>query len=119
MACEEAAQPQRVVILWTTGEVETAERMVFMYAFNAKDRGWWPEVELLVWGAAQRLLCESELLQEELFKAQQAGVSTRACRACAEMYGLTARLQSLGVEVVPMGLPLTETLKAGIPVLSV
>ena len=31
----------RLVILWTSGDKEVAEKMVFMYTINAKQYEWW------------------------------------------------------------------------------
>ena len=109
----------KLVLLWTTGDVETAERMVFMYAINSKTRGWWDNVLLVVWGAAQKALCGHEALQEELLRAMKAGVEVQACIACAELYGLTDRLREMGVEVISMGPPLTDMLKKRMHILSV
>jgi hypothetical protein len=110
---------KKLVILWTTADQETAERMVFMYARNSKIRGWWEEVCLVVWGASQRLLCESPALQEELAKFQEAGGEVQACLACAELYGLTEKLRGLGIKVKRMGEPLTRYLKQGLKVISI
>ena len=47
---------KRILVLWTSGEKDTALNMVFMYSLNAKLKGWWDEVTLLVWGASTKLL---------------------------------------------------------------
>ena len=39
------------------------------------------------------------------------GVRFQACIACAEMYGVSPKLRELGVEVKPMGEPLTRLLQ--------
>ena len=119
MNTEATTADDKLVILWTTADRETAERMVFMYGYNSKIRGWWKDVSLIVWGASQRTLCEDFELQEEIFKLKKAGVELLACIACAELYGLTENLREMGIEVKPMGQPLTEMLKQGIKVLSV
>jgi len=119
MTTENSLADKKLVILWTTADCETAERMVFMYARNSRLRGWWEEVCLVVWGASQKLLCESPELQEDLAEFQKAGGEVQACIACAELYGLTDKLRSLGIEVKPMGEPLTRYLKQGLKVLSI
>ena len=48
-----------------------------------------------------------------------AGVDVVACAACADMFGVREKLESLGIEVKGMGHPLTQLLKAGKTVLSV
>lgn len=39
---------------------------------------------------------------------REAGVELVACKACAESYGVSQKLEVLGVEVRFMGRPLTE-----------
>ncbi|NLO58002.1 MAG: DsrE family protein, partial [Synergistaceae bacterium] len=43
---------KKLVVLWTSGEKETAMSMVMLYSLNSKLKGWWDEVTLLVWGAS-------------------------------------------------------------------
>lgn len=52
-------------------------------------------------------------LQAELGELKQAGVELQACKACSDRYGVSDKLASLGVEVIYMGVPLTEYLKSG------
>lgn len=113
-----SAEAQELVLLWASGDRETALKMVFMYAGNARKRGWWDNVILIVWGPSARLLAEDEELQAGLAKLRQAGVVLEACKACSDSYGVSADLEALGVEVKYMGQPLTSYLKEGRRVLS-
>lgn len=112
-------EANELYVLWTSGERETALGMVLMYTFNAKLRGWWEDVTLIVWGASAKLLAQDEELQGRITQLIDAGVKVEACRACAEMFGATKILSDLGIEVKGMGEPLTQLLKAGKKVLSV
>ena len=42
---------------------------------------------------------------------KEAGVKLMACKACADMYGVSNDLEKLGIEVKFMGQPLTEYLQ--------
>jgi hypothetical protein len=110
---------KRILLLWTSGEKETALNMVFMYGLNAKRKGWWDEVTLLVWGASTKLLGTDTEIQERLQALQEAGVETIACRACAANLGLVEKLESLGVRVFFTGEYLTQRIQAGDTVLSI
>ncbi|MFH2129439.1 MAG: DsrE family protein, partial [bacterium] len=90
---------RELLVMWTSGEAETARNMVFMYTLNARLQGWWDEVTLLVWGAASRLLTEDDYLKSELAKMQQAGVKTIACRSCAEKMDVAEQLKALDIKV--------------------
>ncbi|MGC9529307.1 MAG: DsrE family protein [Candidatus Bipolaricaulaceae bacterium] len=111
-------QADRLVVLWYSRDPEVADKVCFMYTLNAKRRGWFGEVSLIVWGpSAQLLNCEPSL-QASIGQLIEAGVTVQACRACAEAYGVADQLQGLGVEVKYMGQPLSDMLKSGQPVLT-
>ena len=46
----------KLTILWTNADSITAELMVFMYSEASIGRGWWNEVEIIVWGATIKLV---------------------------------------------------------------
>jgi hypothetical protein len=97
-----------LVVLWTSGDREVALNMVFMYTPNSKLKNWWSEVRLIVWGPSSGLLSEDKDLQDEIRKMKNAGVILEACKACADKYGVSQRLEQLGVQVRYMGQPLTD-----------
>jgi hypothetical protein len=107
-----AVKPSRLGVLWTSGDRDVALRMVFMYTLNAKKRAWFDEVRLIVWGPSANLLSTDEELQAQVKQMREAGVDLVACKACADSYGVSERLEELGIEVKYMGLPLTEMLKS-------
>ena len=103
----------KLMVLWTSGDREVALKMVFMYTFNAKKRDWWGQVRFVVWGPSSKLLSEDQELQKGIKEMLDAGVEIQACKACADMYGVSDKLASLGIEVKYMGVPLTNMLKDG------
>ncbi|MCJ7473200.1 MAG: DsrE family protein [Actinobacteria bacterium] len=102
-----------LVVVWSSGDRDVAEKMVFMYTLNSKLRQWWKEVTLIIWGPSAKLISEDIELQDYLKKLKDAGVRLEACITCADMYRVSKKLTTLGVDVKPMGLPLTEYLKEG------
>ena len=109
----------KLFILWTSRDPEVAKNMVFMYAKNAKLKGWWGTVRVIVWGPSAELLVNDAGLQAELADTRKAGVEVQACKACADRYGVSARLEALDVEVLYIGATLTEYIKSGWASLSV
>jgi hypothetical protein len=103
----------KLAVLWTSGDPEVAEKMGFMYTYNAKKQGWFDEVVLIVWGPSAKLLSENEMLQDYIKKMQDAGVKVEACVACARMYGVDDDLKKMGIDVKGMGIPLSDYLKEG------
>jgi len=108
----------KLAVLWTSGDPDLAEKMAFMYTYNAKKQGWFDEVVLIVWGPSAKLLSENKMLQDYVKKMQDAGIKVEACMACARMYEVEGKLQELGIDVKGMGVPLTNYLKEGWKTLS-
>lgn len=108
---EKSQQANELVVLWTSGDREVALKMVFMYTFNSKIKGWWDDVCLIVWGPSSRLLTEDPELQDYVAKMLEAGVEVVACKACTDSYGVSDAVEKLGIEVKYMGQPLTHILK--------
>ncbi len=108
----------KLAVLWTSGDPDLAEKMAFMYTYNAKKQGWFDEVVLIVWGPSAKLLSENKMLQDYVKKMQDAGIKVEACMACARMYEVDGKLQELGIDVKGMGVPLTKYLKEGWKTLS-
>ncbi len=109
---KKAVEPDTLCILWTSGDPDVALKMVFMYANAAKQNAWWSQVELIVWGPSAKLTSENVEIQQTLAKLMKTGVLMQACKACADSYGVSEKLEALGIEVKYMGQPLTEILKS-------
>jgi len=106
-------------ILWTNADPGTFDKMVAMYARNSLVKGWWDAVTLIIWGSPTKLTAESELVQLKIRELIQVAVKVTACKACADQYGVTEKLQELGVEVIYWGVGLTEILKGKEPLLTI
>ncbi|MHC5100581.1 MAG: DsrE family protein, partial [Planctomycetota bacterium] len=106
------ADAEKLAVLWTSGDPFVAHKVCFMYTHNAKKAGWWNEVQLIVWGPSSKLLAEDKDLQTAVKAMMADGVVTKACKACADSYGVSDDLAALGIEVKYMGKPLTEMLKS-------
>ena len=116
-AAEKGANSQLCVV-WSSGDPGVAKNVCFMYTHNAKLRGWFGGVHLVVWGPSAKLLSETEELQKEVKAMQEAGVVVEACVSCANNYGVADTLRSLDIDVKPMGVPLSDRLKGSWKVLA-
>jgi hypothetical protein len=108
----------KLAVLWTSGDIDVAERVCLMYTHTAKQQGWFNEVVLIVWGPSAKLLAENEHLQKEVRAMAADGVKLQACIVCANSYGVADKLKSMGIEVIGMGVPLTNYMKTGWHVLT-
>ena len=98
-------------IIWSSSDRDVALKMVFMYAKNAKLKGWWKEVKLIVWGPSAMLLSSDNELQNYVKVLLESGVEVLACKACADSYGVSSSLESIEIKVLYMGEILTNSLK--------
>ncbi|UCH95362.1 MAG: DsrE family protein [Candidatus Aminicenantes bacterium] len=106
------------LIVWTSGDREVALKMVLMYTYNCQKRKWMDKVRLLVWGASAKLLSVDQELQEKIKKIKEAGVELWACKACADLYGVSKKLEELGIKVYYLGDQLADMQKKGWHVLT-
>lgn len=104
---------ESLVVLWTSGDREVALKMVFMYTLNAKLKGWWEEIYLIVWGPSAKLLSEDKELQDRIAKMKDAGIVLEACKTCADQYEVSENLKKMEIDVKYMGVPLTTYIKEG------
>jgi hypothetical protein len=107
-----------LVVVWSSGDPEVAEKACLMYADAAKRFKWFDEVILVVWGPSEKLLAENQALKDKVASMQKDGVIVQACIACANMYSVTNDLKVCKVDVIGMGRPLTKYLKRGYRVVS-
>ncbi len=114
---EEIPASEKLVVLWTSGDKEVAEKMVLMYTFNSKRFDWWKDITLVVWGPSQKVLVENKDIQDYVKKIMDQGTAVKACKGCSDMYKISDQLEELGVEVKYMG-EITDYIKEGRHVLS-
>lgn len=100
-----------VAILWTSGDPEVAKKMVFLYAYNAKNRGWLENIKLIIWGSSTLLVSQDKEIQDWIKKLDEVGVELYACKWCSDQYKVSLLLEKLGVKVIYYGEPLTKLIQ--------
>ncbi len=113
-----AGPSDTLVVLWSSGDPDVAEKACLMYTHAAKRNKMFKEVILIVWGPSEELLAKNNMLKEKVAAMQKDGVIVQACVACANMYGVADDLKVCKVDVRGMGGPLTDYLKRGYKVIS-
>ena len=120
-----SAQQQRIagpsdtlVVFWSSGDPEVAEKACLMYASAARKNKWFDEVILIVWGPSEKLLSENQDLKEKVATMQKDGIIVQACVSCSNMYGVTDQLKVCDIDVRRMGIPLTKYLKRSYKIIS-
>ena len=110
---EDVSPDKSLVILWTSADREVAEKMVFIYALNAKKYEWWDQITFIVWGPSAKLLSEDPELQKQIKDLMEVGVDVKACLWCSDQYGVSDQCRAMGIDVKYMGRELTDLVQAG------
>ena len=113
-----SSNENRLDVIWSSDDPMVAKRVALMYPHAAQRNKWFDEVILVVWGPSAKLIAEDIELQNKLSQMKKDGVLIKACIACAKEYDVADKLNNLGYEVIPMGIPLTNYLKDGYKVLT-
>ncbi len=113
-----AANSNKLVVLWTSDDPLLAERFIGMYSQASARNKWFGEVRIILWGPASKLVAENEKMKALLASMKKNGIILQACIACSDAYGVSDALRAQGVEVKGMGQPLTRFIKQGYRVLT-
>ena len=108
----EKSGKEKLVMIWSSADRDVALQMVFMYTSNSRKFGWWDDVTLVVWGPSARLLAEDQELQENIKRMIDDGIVVKACKLCSDSYGVSGKLEALGIIVKYMK-ELTDYIKEG------
>jgi len=101
----------KLLIVWSTSEIEVAKKMILLYGSVSIPRGYWDEAHIMIWGPSVKLLAENLELQEMVAKVQATGVKFSCCVVCSDDYGVTEKLSLLGIEIIHTGEMITESLQ--------
>jgi len=104
--------PNKLLIIWSTEELEVAKKMVLLYSSVILPRGYWDEAILMIWGPSARLLSQDTELQDKVKEIAKTGVKLQACVVCTDEYGVSSALEELGVELTHTGEMLTHALQS-------
>lgn len=102
----------KLLIVWSSGEIEVAKKLVLLYGSVILPRGYWDEAHLMVWGPSAKLLAENLEVQQMVAHVIDSGVKASACVVCSDDYGVTEQLRAMGIEPIHTGELLTQALKS-------
>lgn len=102
----------KLLIVWSSGEVDVAKRLILLYGSVMLERKYWSAATIMVWGPSAKLIYENKELQEQVKTVMDTGVEFNTCVVCSDEYGITNELKELGIEPIHTGEMLTEALKS-------
>ncbi|MEA3370416.1 MAG: DsrE family protein [Campylobacterota bacterium] len=101
----------KLLIVWSSGEVEVAKKLVLLYSSVMLERKYWDEATIMIWGPSAKILAQNRELQEQMSIVRDSGVAFNACVVCTDDYGVSEKLRELGVKLIHTGEMLTEALQ--------
>lgn len=108
----------KLLIIWSSADEEVAKKLILLYGSVMLPRGYWDEATIMIWGPSAKLLAEDEDLQERVKTVMQTGVKFNVCVVCSDDYGVSQKLQDIGVELTHTGEMLTNALQSDYKVIT-
>lgn len=102
---------ENLLIVWTNGDEEVANKFPLLYSSVILDRNYWKTAHLMLWGPSILLAKKDKKIQKQLKKIQKNGVTMSACIVCVEDYKAIKALEKLNIEITHTGEFLTKALK--------
>jgi hypothetical protein len=102
----------KLLIVWSSGEIEVAKKLVLLYGSVMLERKYWDEATIMIWGPSAQILAQNRELQEQMKVVRDSGVKFNACVVCTDDYGVSDTLKELGVALIHTGEMLTEALQS-------
>lgn len=109
---------KKLIVLWKSDNLIDIKEMIFMYITNSMINSWWDQIEVIIWGASQKLVSENIEIQEEIKRMMNLGIKFHACKKCADDLCVSPQLKSIGIDVHYTGLFLTEKLQSDATVIT-
>lgn len=108
----------KLLIIWSSADEEVAKKLILLYGSVILPRGYWDEATIMIWGPSAKLLADDEDLQERVKTVMQTGVKFNVCVVCSDDYGVSQKLQDIGVELTHTGEMLTNALQSDYKVIT-
>lgn len=102
----------KLLVVWKSNNETDINNFVIPYVYNSKKLEWFEDVELLIWGASQEKVLESEDIQNRVKEIIKSNISVYACKWCSDKLGASDLLESLGVTVKYTGELLSDRIKS-------
>lgn len=102
---------KKLVVVWKSNNDTDIDYFALPYAYNSKIKGWFDEVEILIWGASQEVVRHDENRRRVLKRLMDEGIKVYACKMCADKIGATEVMEEIGIEVIYTGVYLSDNQK--------
>jgi hypothetical protein len=101
----------KLMILATNENFHTIDKMILMYAYNAKRLKWYDDITILFWGGSFQTVTSHPTLEKKISDCIKEGVKVKGCRACCELMNLDTQAENMGIKLFYAGEYLSECMK--------
>ncbi len=108
----------KLVVLWKSDNLIDIMEMITPYTLGSMRYNWWDEVEVIIWGASQKIVSTNKEVQKRIKLMMASGIKVHACKKCAEDLCVVDQLESQGIDVLYTGELLTSFLQSDAKVIT-
>ena len=109
---------EKLTVLWTSGDKDLAQKVVFRYIDNILDKKVWSGIRLIIWGPSVKLAGKDKEIREKLSVFIDEGVEILCCTICADEYDVALPIETLGIKLDMVEDEITRTIQNHEPLLS-
>jgi hypothetical protein len=101
----------KLLVLWKTDNMIDIQEMVIPYLNHSFKMKWWDVIEVIVWGASQKVVAENFDIKVDVEAMIHDGIKFAACKSCSDNLCVSNQLTELGIDVIYTGQLLTQRLQ--------
>ncbi|MFC1995857.1 DsrE family protein [Chloroflexota bacterium] len=89
----------KVFVVVTSGDKEVVNWPSLGYPFYVTINKWMDKVKMILFGPSEELTANDSEIQVKLKELQDVGIEVIACKACADEWDITDKLEKTGCDV--------------------
>lgn len=109
---------KKLVVLWKSDNLIDIQELITPYIIASKKNKWWDVVEVIIWGASQKIIIDNEDVKRRISLMLKQNIKVHACKKCAEDLGIVDELTKLNINVMYTGELLTAFLQSDAKVIT-
>lgn len=104
--------PDKLAVIISSND-EGKARTGLAYAANALKNDWVSDIEMFIFGPAEKLVTENKELQSIVREFKLSEGKVLACKAIADKYNVAEQISDLGIDVQFIGKLVSDKIKEG------
>ena len=97
-----------------TGDKDVILETALFYPLTVAKEGWMEEVKVILFGPSQKVAAVDEHVQKRMKRLQEeGGIEILACKYCSDKWGISEKMEELGITNVYVSPIIAKWLKEG------